>query len=187
MAAQLRPGQTNGVLWKMLDTINENVNRLLGPEGLYKSGSTMVAILACEGKFQWISVGDSRIYLFRQGYANQLNHDHDQLQVWMADVLSGRRNMEETLRNPDGRKLTSFIGMGQLKYVDGSRCPIPLEAGDRLVLMSDGVYNMVSEDRLAEVLKRYPDVEQASAVLDRMIREGNHPHQDNYTAIVLGF
>jgi serine/threonine protein phosphatase PrpC len=105
----------------------------------------------------------------------------------MADVLSGRRNIEEVLRNSDGRKLTSFIGMGQLKYVDRSHSPIPLEAGDRLVLMSDGIYNLVNEDLLADILKRYPDVEQAAAAIERIIRETNHPRQDNYTAILLGF
>jgi len=147
----------------------------------------MIAVLVYDGKFQWISVGDSRIYLYRQGYANQLNQDHDQLQVWMADVLSGRRTIEETLRNPDGRKLTSFLGMGQLKYVDGSRGSIALEPGDRLVLMSDGVYNIIPEDRLAEILRRNPDAEKAASVLDRMIRDSNHPHQDNYTAIILAF
>ena len=187
LGSQLKPNQVSGALRSMLDTVNENVNRMLGPEGLFKSGSTLVAVLAYENRFQWIAVGDSRIYLYRQGYANQLNHDHDQLQVWMADVLSGRRSIEETLRNPDGRKLTSFIGMGQLKLIDGSRGAIPLEPGDRLVLMSDGIYNVVTEDRLAEVLKRYPDVEQAAAVIESMVRDGNNPHQDNYTAIVLGF
>ena len=187
MGSQLRPGQTRGVLLKMLNTINENVNRKLGPEGLYKSGSTLVAVLACDGMFQWLSVGDSRIYLYRQGYASQLNRDHDQLQIWMEEVLAGRRNLEETLQNPDGRKLTSFIGMGKLRFVDTCHSPIPLEPGDRLVLMSDGIYNIIQEDRLAEILKRYPDVDQATAVIDRIIRETNHPHQDNYTAIVLGF
>ena len=187
MGRQLKPEQTNGILWKMVDVINNNVNQMLGPDGLYKSGSTLLAVLVYNGKFQWIAVGDSRIYLYRQGYANQLNHDHDQLQVWMADVLSGRRTMEDMLRNPEGKKLTSFIGMGQLKYIDGSRGAISLEPGDRLVLMSDGVYNVVNETALAGVLKRYPDVDQATSVIDRMIRENNHPHQDNYTAIVLGF
>lgn len=187
MGRQLKPEQVNGVLWKMVDKINGNVNQMLGPDGLYKSGSTLLAVLAYNGKFQWIAVGDSRIYLYRQGYANQLNQDHDQLQVWMADVLSGRRSMEEVLRNPEGKKLTSFIGMGQLKYIDGSRGAIALESGDRLVLMSDGVYNVVNETSLAGILKRYPDVDQAASVIDHMIREANHPHQDNYTAIVLGF
>ena len=187
MGSQLKAGQTNGVLWKMVNQINEDVNRLLGPEGLYKSGSTLVAVLACGGQFQWIAVGDSRIYLYRQGYANQLNQDHDQLQAWMADVLEGRRSLEEVLRHPDGRKLTSFIGMGQLKHIDGSLSPIALEAGDRLVLMTDGVYSVVNEERLAAVLKRFPDVNQAASAMDRMIREAKNPHQDNYTAIILGF
>ena len=187
MAAHLQSNQVNGVLWKMLDKVNENINQMLGPDGLYKSGSTMVAILAFDGQFQWIAVGDSRIYLYRQGYANQLNHDHDHLQTLMADVLSGKLTMEEALNNPDSRKLTSFIGMGQLKYVDGSRNAIALEPGDRLILMSDGVYNIVNENCLADVLKNYKDVEQAAAVIDRIVRDANHPHQDNYTAIVLGF
>ena len=184
---QLTPGQINGALRKMVSRINDDVNQMLGPDGLYKSGSTLVAVLVSDGQFQWISVGDSRIYLYRQGYASQLNQDHDQLQVWMADVLAGTRSMDEVLRNPDGRKLTSFIGMGQLKYVDGSLTPIALEPGDRLVLMSDGIYGAVSEEALAEVLKRYPDVSQAASVIERMVREAKHPHQDNYTAIVLGF
>ena len=187
LASKLQPRQVTGVLWKMLDKVNENVNQMLGPDGLYKSGSTIVAVLAYDGQFQWISVGDSRIYLYRQGYANQLNQDHDHLQTQMADVLAGRLTMEEVLRNPDSRKLTSFIGMGQLKYVDGSRNAIALEPGDRLVLMSDGVYNIVNENCLAEVLKNYPDVEQAANVIERIVRDANHPHQDNYTAILLGF
>jgi hypothetical protein len=61
------------------------------------------------------------------------------------------------------------------------------ECGDRLLLVSDGVYNILNEDRLADVLKRYPDAEQAASVMDRMIRDSNHPHQDNYTAIILAF
>ena len=184
---ELKPDQVNGCLWKMVDKVNENTNLMLGSSGIYKSGSTLVAVLAYNGRFQWISVGDSRIYLFRQGYANQLNQDHDQLQVLMADVLSGRITMEDALRNPDGRKLTSFIGMGQLKYVDGSHHAISLEAGDRLILMSDGVYTIIGEDRLADILKRYPDVNRVATVMDRIIRDNNHPKQDNYTAIILGF
>lgn len=187
LAQRLNAGQINGILLKMVNQVNEDVNRMLGPDGLYKSGSTVVAILVYDSKFQWIAVGDSRIYLYRQGFANQLNRDHDQLQAWMPEVLEGKRSMEEILRNPDGRRLTSFIGMGQLKHIDGSVMPIALEAGDRLVLMSDGVYNVVNEDWLAAILKRYPDANQAASAIEHAVREANHPHQDNFTAIVLGF
>lgn len=187
MGQQLQAEQVNGALRQMLAQVTDNVNRMLGPDGLYKSGSTVVAVLVCGQKLQWIAVGDSRIYLVRQGYANQLNRDHNLLQTWMPDILAGRMTMEEALRNPDGRKLTSFIGMGQLKYVDASIAPVELERGDRIVLMTDGVYDVISEERLSVILRQYPNVEQAAAEIKRVIKEANSPHQDNYTALILGF
>ena len=187
MGNQLKPGQTAGILWTIVNQINENVNRMLGPDGLYKSGSTLISVLVHSNRFQWISVGDSRIYLYREGYVNQLNQDHDQLQAWMPDILEGRISMAEASRHPDGRKLTSFIGMGQLKHIDGSVNSIALEPGDRILLVSDGIYGVVDEDRMSDILKRYPDIDQAAAVMEKVIRESNSPHQDNYTAIILGF
>lgn len=187
LSQQLEAGQTQDALRKILTQVNHDVNEMLGSEGIYKSGSTVVAVLVTDAQFQWISVGDSRIYLFREGYANQLNRDHDLLQLWMKDILSGNMSYEEALRNPDGRKLTSFIGMGELRFVDASISPIEILPGDRIVLMSDGVYNVLSEVQLAELLKKYPDVKEAAAAIDRIIRSARNPHQDNYSALILEF
>lgn len=171
----------------MVGQINTNVNRMLGPEGIYKCGSTLIAVLVAQDQFQWVSVGDSRIYLYREGYVNQLNTDHDLFQQWMPEILAGTRSYVEAARNPDGRKLTSFIGMGELKYVDYSRQPIDLRQGDRLVLVTDGVYGTVPPEQLADILKANPEVSDAAKVLERRIRDARMPHQDNYTALILGF
>lgn len=171
----------------MVGQINTNVNRMLGPEGIYKCGSTLIAVLVAQDQFHWVSVGDSRIYLYREGYVNQLNTDHDLFQQWMPEILAGTRSYVEAARNPDGRKLTSFIGMGELKYVDYSRQPIDLRQGDRLVLVTDGVYGAVPPEQLADILKANPEVSDAAKVLERRIRDARMPHQDNYTALILGF
>ena len=171
----------------MVGQINTNVNRMLGPEGIYKCGSTLIAVLVAQDQFHWVSVGDSRIYLYREGYVNQLNTDHDLFQQWMPEILAGTRSYVEAARNPDGRKLTSFIGMGELKYVDYSRQPIDLRQGDRLVLVTDGVYGTVPSEQLADILKANPEVSDAAKVLERRIRDARMPHQDNYTALILGF
>lgn len=171
----------------MVGQINTNVNRMLGPEGIYKCGSTLIAVLVAQDQFHWVSVGDSRIYLYREGYVNQLNTDHDLFQQWMPEILAGTRSYVEAARNPDGRKLTSFIGMGELKYVDYSRQPIDLRQGDRLVLVTDGVYGTVPPEQLADILKANPEVSDAAKVLERRIRDARIPHQDNYTALILGF
>lgn len=187
LGAKLQPGQENGALYRILNQVNEDVNQTLTPEGLYKCGSTMIAVLVQDGRFQWISVGDSRIYLYRAGYVNRLNRDHDLLQEWIPEILNGQRTMEASLADPNARKLTSFIGMGRLRYVDGSVQPIDLLPGDRLVLMSDGVYGEVPEDQLSALLKQYPDVRQAAKALDQRVQASRNPHQDNYTALILGF
>lgn len=171
----------------MVGQINTNVNRMLGPEGIYKCGSTLIAVLVAQDQFHWVSVGDSRIYLYREGYVNQLNTDHDLFQQWMPEILAGTRSYVQAARNPDGRKLTSFIGMGELKYVDYSRQPIDLRQGDRLVLVTDGVYGTVPPEQLADILKANPEVSDAAKVLERRIRDARMPHQDNYTALILGF
>lgn len=171
----------------MVRQINTGVNRMLGPERIYKCGSTLISVLIAQDQFHWVSVGDSRIYLYREGFVNQLNTDHDLFQQWMPEILAGTRSYAEAARNPDGRKLTSFIGMGELKYVDYSRQPIDLRQGDRLVLVTDGVYGAVPPEQLADILKANPEVSDAAKVLERRIRDARMPHQDNYTALILGF
>ena len=187
LGARLQGDQGNGALYRILNQVNEDINQMLTPEGLYKCGSTMIAVLVQGRSFQWISVGDSRIYLYREGYVNRLNRDHDLLQDWMPEILSGQRSMEASLADPNARKLTSFIGMGRLKYVDGSVHPIDLLPGDRLLLLSDGVYGEVSEEQMAAILKQYPDVRQAANVLGQQVQANQNSHQDNYTAMILGF
>ena len=185
-AAMTRISEGNPLLG-MVRQINAGVNRMLGPEGIYKCGSTLIAVLIAQDQFHWVSVGDSRIYLYRAGYVNQLNTDHDLFQQWMPEILAGTRSYAEAARNPDGRKLTSFIGMGELKYVDYSRQPIDLAQGDRLILVTDGVYGAVPPEQLAEILKANPEVSTAARVLERRILGAKMPHQDNYTALILGF
>lgn len=72
-AAQGRPEE---VLLSLLGQANSEVNRLLGPDGYGKSGSTLVAGLVRDGKFYTLSVGDSRVCLYRGGVLYQLNREH---------------------------------------------------------------------------------------------------------------
>ena len=185
--ADITSGQARIALPEMLSRINGAVNKMLGPDGLYKSGSTLVAVLVVRDRLRWISVGDSRIYLYRDGWMNQLTQDHDLLQEWMPDILSGKRSYAEALADPEGKKLTSFIGMGELKYIDSCTSPIRILPGDRIVLMSDGVYNAVPAETMADILRKNPDVQRAAGMLHKAVRAAANPHQDNYTAEILAF
>lgn len=183
----LQANQVPTALPNMVAGINRAVNQMLGPKGLYTSGSTVVSALITGNALRWISVGDSRVYLYRDGQISQLSRDHDLLQDWMPDILEGKRSMAEALRDPNGRKLTSFIGMGELRHVDYNRTPIPLLPGDRVLLMSDGVYGTVSDAEMAAILRDCGSVQLAASHIGQRIMGAALPYQDNYTLIVLGY
>ena len=183
----LQANQVPTALPGMVAGINRAVNQMLGPKGLYTSGSTVVSALITGNALRWISVGDSRVYLYRDGQISQLSRDHDLLQDWMPDILDGKRSMAEALRDPNGRKLTSFIGMGELRHVDYNRTPIPLLPGDRVLLMSDGVYGTVSDAEMAAILRDCGSVQLAASHIGQRIMGAALPYQDNYTLIVLGY
>ena len=183
----LQANQVPTALPGMVAGINHAVNQMLGPKGLYTSGSTVVSALITGNALRWISVGDSRVYLYRDGQISQLSRDHDLLQDWMPDILDGKRSMAEALRDPNGRKLTSFIGMGELRHVDYNRTPIPLLPGDRVLLMSDGVYGTVSDAEMAAILRDCGSVQLAASHIGQRIMGAALPYQDNYTLIVLGY
>lgn len=181
----LRNGQMDGVLEKIVNEVNQEVNHMLGADGIYKSGSTLLAVLIRKNCFHWISVGDSRIYLYREGILTKLNQEHNLGQELFMKAARGEISYEAALNDPDKNKLTSFIGMGNLRYIDQSMESIELKQGDRIVLSTDGVFNTLSDGSIAGVLKENADANLIAADLERRVLEKNHPRQDNFTAVVL--
>lgn len=187
-APQFRPNTMDTILPQMVESISADINKLLGPEGIYKSGSTLLAVLSDGKKFSWASVGDSRIYLFRGGVMSQVNPEHNQLTTeWMPEVQAGRMSIQDAMNNPDGKKLTSFIGMGKLRYLSASRSSIAIAPGDRILLMSDGVFGTLSDQQMAEILTKCPDVTQAASLMENQVLAAQARGQDNFTAVILGF
>ena len=181
----LLQGEPDQVLLTLLEQANNEVNRLLGPEGYSRGGSTLVAGLVRNGFFHYISVGDSRICLYRDGALYQLNREH----VFRRELELRAVNQEEALAaaavHPKAAGLTSYLGMGRLKYVDVPDQPLAIRPGDKFVLMSDGVYNALSQAELTACLAGTP--EQAAVELEETIRAKKYSNQDNYTAVILGF
>ena len=176
-------GEPAQVLLQCLARANAAVNRLLGPEGLGRSGTTLVAGLIQEGRFTFLSVGDSRVALLRGGALVPLNREHAYRSELALNAVNGAGTIQEALTHQKAGGLTSFLGMGRLRHLDLPAQSLRLQSGDRLILMSDGVYNALTEEELCSALGL--PAEQAAEALRRRIQEKNYPTQDNYTAILL--
>ena len=172
------------LLLALLEQANKAVNKLLGPSGRNKSGSTIVAGLVKDGKFYYTSVGDSRICLYRKGTLYQLNREHIFHNDLLIQSVNGETTMQAALADKSSAGLTSFLGMGRLKYVDIPARPIDILPGDRFLLMSDGIYNALSDEELKSLLDRDP--ENAAQDIGAAIEAKGYTSQDNYTAVILG-
>lgn len=176
-------GTPQQVLLQLAAQANAAVNGLLGEEGLYRSGSTLTAGLIRDGAFHYLSIGDSRIALYRGGVLYQLNREHIYRNELYVNYVNGNETLEGAAGHPKAAGLTSFLGMGELKYVDLPVEPIAVLPGDRFLLMSDGVYNALSPPELKEALAKGPG--EAAQALDGAIKAKGYQNQDNYTAVIL--
>lgn len=136
----------------------ESVNALLAPADLKKHGSTLVMGLIREGAFSFLSVGDSRVCLYRDGVLMQLNREHIYRNALALEAVNGGTSLQEVYSDQRGSGLTSFLGMGELQHIDFPAEPVKLLSGDKLLLMSDGVYNALDKDELAKCLDAEPEV-----------------------------
>lgn len=179
--------QLRGNLLPMIAHVNDEVNRMLGRSDLYKSGSTLVAVLAEPQQFSWATVGDSRVYLYRAGRLIQLNREHTYEAELMIHAVNHEVNFQEARNHPKRKSVASFIGMGMLKHVDTMARPIRTQKGDRVILSSDGVFNTLPDSMIEAVLAENPDPVQAAQRLEAAVLERRNPHQDNFTAVIISY
>lgn len=92
-------------------------------------------------------VGDSRVYLSRGGALKPLTEDHS---LVAELVRSGDLTRAQAAEHPQKNLITRALGADEDIEVD--TMVLPVEAGDRFLLCSDGLSDMVSEDRIAEIL-----------------------------------
>jgi len=146
-------------------------------------GTTMAAVALVEKEDEGdvlavANVGDSRVYLLRDGRLDQITDDHS---VPEELVRAGRITPEEAATHPQRNMLTRVLGNEPEVEVDCFAI-VPYN-GDRLVLASDGLFNEVDHEGITSVARRLRDPGEAAAELVRMARESGG--NDNITVVVV--
>lgn len=169
-------------LKQLLMKANERVGKLLANSGR-RSGSTLAACVIRAGNLFWLTVGDSRIYLERGGGLILLNQDHDFGQDLDLLAMQGELSLEEAETDPRREGLTSYIGSGFPRKVSCNGEPVMLHRGDKVLIVSDGVYRALTQEEFAGCLRG--SAERAAERLRKRIRKKALKGQDNYTAVIL--
>ncbi|MGH3147063.1 MAG: Stp1/IreP family PP2C-type Ser/Thr phosphatase [Rubrobacter sp.] len=154
-----------------------------GDEKLSGMGTTVVAVrfrgTQAEPVAELAHVGDSRAYLVRDGEMKPVTEDHS---LVAELVRSGDLTRAQAAEHPQKNLITRALGADE--HVDVDTTVLPIEAGDRVLLCSDGLSDMVPEARISEIVRESPDdPERASrGLLSAALDAGGN---DNITVVVV--
>ncbi len=149
-----------------------------GDHRLFGMGTTLTVAYSAGVDLFIIHLGDSRAYLFRKGHLQLLTKDHTVAQA-MADA--GYIAPEEVRHHRKRHVLTNFLG-GHSGKVKGDVRWLRIADGDRLLLCSDGLTDMVDDAGIAEIMLNHEKPKDAAGALleEALLRGGT----DNVTVIV---
>jgi len=154
-----------------------------GKDGVI-AGTTLVAASVLRDGLRFVSVGDSHVYLYRNGKLYQLNRDHNYFSELLDQVKAGNLTLEEAQKHPERAHLTSYVVIQQLKLVDYNIEPVELRVGDRVLLCSDGLFKTLSIREIAEVMENAAQGEAQNALMEAVKAKAKRK-QDNVTIVVL--
>jgi len=141
-------------------------------------GTTIVMALITETEMFIAHLGDSRAYLLKQNYLQQVSNDHSLIR----HLLMTKEITQEQAKNHPGKNhLVQYIGMSMPPNPDVI-C-LPRESGERLLLCSDGLSNMLSNEEIRKFLTQFSSAEHTcNALIKAANMAGGH---DNVTVVLV--
>ena len=140
--------------------------------------TTAVAALITDSVVTLAHVGDSRVYRSHQGQLEQLTRDHS----WVEEQIRAGTLTESAARAHPWRNIVTRALSGSEELEVDIR-ELSLESGDRLLLCSDGVFAVLTDDQIGEVLQQHADLDAVCHALIKGANDGGGP--DNVTVVVL--
>lgn len=174
----LPAGDLLNLLEDAIEQAKQAVNGVAGPgSSSEEAGTTLTAMLWTGSQLALVHIGDSRVYLLRDGELFQITHDHTMVQ---SMVDEGRLTPEEAATHPQRALLVRALGQGaddthDLRLHDARQ-------DDRYLLCSDGLSSVVQTEEIRRVLSGTSDPEQAVRELIALANGSGGP--DNVSCVV---
>lgn len=167
------------LLWASLDRANRQVYEMAAADdALNGMGTTLVAAFFYYGQVYTVHVGDSRAYLYREGQLKRLTRDHSLVQ---GMVDAGTLTEEEARVHPSRNVITRAVGVSDA--VTAEYGTLPIRAGDRFLLCTDGLTGLVPDARITSFFEAgKSDEVTAGALVNEALSAGG---EDNVTVFLV--
>lgn len=163
-----------------LEKENQQIHRIGQDEEHKGMGTTLEAVAVIDDQVLFAHVGDSRIGLVRNGEYHQLTSDHSLVN---ALLKAGQITEEEAAHHPQRNIITQSIGQKDELQPDFGM--LTVEAGDFIVINSDGLTNMISGDEIRDIVVSDLSIEEKAKTLIRFAN--NAGGLDNITVVLIRF
>lgn len=174
------PSDPRAALLKGFRTAHERIREYAEahPE-FHGMGTTCTALALTDLHLYFAHIGDSRLYLVRGNSILRLTRDHSYVGRL---VESGVLRSEEAEQHPQRHILTAALGAGTEVVADAPTSPVALESGDVLVLCTDGLWSLIREPEILDLVTTR-DASAACRELVKLARGRGGP--DNITVQIL--
>ena len=163
-----------------LEKENQQIHRIGQDEEHKGMGTTLEAVAIIDDQVLFAHVGDSRIGLVRNGEYHQMTSDHSLVN---ALLKAGQITEEEAAHHPQRNIITQSSGQKDELQPDFGM--VTVEAGDFIVINSDGLTNMISGDEIRDIVVSDLSVEEKAKTLVRFAN--NAGGLDNITVVLIHF
>ncbi len=166
------------LLEEAIEAANRKVlERAMEDKQLEGMGTTVVAATVQDDCLYVANVGDSRLYLLDGSSIEQITKDHSLVEEM---VRSGQIGREEARNHPEKNVITRAVGVKSRLRIDFF--DIALYEGDRFLLCSDGLTNMVEDEDIFEMVKRETSLERAAHRL--VVLANRNGGKDNISVVL---
>ena len=171
------PSQLREAVVRANDMIYERLNA--------DGGSTGIACIFHDGGLYYAGAGDSFLLLRRGTTLYHLNRRQNMYYAMcMQQLIDGVTDRTFAERHPERHALTGYLGMKQLRDVDMFRRPMPLYHGDTVMLCSDGIGDVLSDEVISACMGAATPEESCRRIEEQVLAAAQS-HQDIYTAVVI--
>jgi serine/threonine protein phosphatase PrpC len=160
-----------------IEFANASLYQYMQSTGTQEAGCTMAAAVVHNNLLYVANVGDSRVYVIRSRQAVQQTRDHTLTQQKLDSGLIG---LEEAKTDSGRNVLTRSLGAGETVRVDVF-APLQLAEGDVVLLCSDGLTDMLSNDEIARLVGNHPSRRAARRLIEAANRQGGF---DNISVVL---
>lgn len=174
-----RSRDTDGFVKEYVKNANREICDMSFRESCGTSGSTLALVYIADDIVHAYHIGDSRIYFYHEGRLEQITEDHT---LAISKLKANVYTDEEARNSPDAHKLTIFLGSDKRDAGLKPAVNPEFELSDGMILIcSDGLTDMCTDEEIAEVLSLRPDAP-AEKLVEQALQNGG---EDNVTCIVI--